>query len=173
MELIPILSLIILVATISTFILAVGAYVLYKVRERKGRTQKAAQPSALPAELITPAPLMTEQKLTQTGTRRTYVDEQYVTRETGAESQRQPMFATTQERETGPQLRPTFVNPPTYAEEQQFKKPVARPKPTVEAEKFTGKSRFMRYTEEGYVEPEKQKSKKKEESKKEETLRWR
>ena len=37
MELIPILSLIILVATISTFILAVGAYILYKIRERKGR----------------------------------------------------------------------------------------------------------------------------------------
>ena len=35
MELIPILSTIILVATISTFILAVGAYILYKIRERK------------------------------------------------------------------------------------------------------------------------------------------
>ena len=35
MELIPILSTIILVATISTFILAVGAYILYKVQEKK------------------------------------------------------------------------------------------------------------------------------------------
>jgi hypothetical protein len=35
MELIPILSTIILVATISTFILAVGAYILYKIRESK------------------------------------------------------------------------------------------------------------------------------------------
>ncbi len=37
MELIPILSTIILVATISTFILAVGAYILYKIREGKVR----------------------------------------------------------------------------------------------------------------------------------------
>ena len=35
MELIPILSTIILVATISTFVLAVGAYILYKVQEGK------------------------------------------------------------------------------------------------------------------------------------------
>lgn len=35
MELIPILSTIILVATISTFILAIGAYILYKIRESR------------------------------------------------------------------------------------------------------------------------------------------
>jgi hypothetical protein len=37
MEIIPILSTIILVATIATFILAIAAYVLYKVRERRAR----------------------------------------------------------------------------------------------------------------------------------------
>ena len=61
MELIPILSLIILVATISTFILAVGAYILYKIRERKGR-ETAAQPAAVPAELVSPVPMMAEQE---------------------------------------------------------------------------------------------------------------
>lgn len=40
MELVPILSTIILVGTIATFILAVFAYILYKVRER--RTREAA-----------------------------------------------------------------------------------------------------------------------------------
>jgi len=34
MELIPILSIIILVATISTFILAIGAYIVFKVQEK-------------------------------------------------------------------------------------------------------------------------------------------
>ena len=67
MELIPILSLIILVATISTFVLSVGAYILYKVRERKGITAKAPQPSALPAELVTPAPLIQEQRIGDLG----------------------------------------------------------------------------------------------------------
>ncbi len=54
MELIPILSTIILVATISTFILAIGAYILYKVRERKGETIQARKPAAMQGELLTP-----------------------------------------------------------------------------------------------------------------------
>lgn len=37
MELVPILSTIILVGTIATFILAVAAYILYKIRERRAR----------------------------------------------------------------------------------------------------------------------------------------
>lgn len=44
MELIPILSTIILVATIATFILAVAAYILYKVRERRARAGRVATP---------------------------------------------------------------------------------------------------------------------------------
>ncbi len=55
MELIPILSMIILVATISTFLLAIGAYILYKVRERKGQEEVARQQSEIEAELVTPA----------------------------------------------------------------------------------------------------------------------
>lgn len=51
MELIPILSFIILVSTISTFILAIGAYVLYKLRERKGRPQQALSHASAPAEM--------------------------------------------------------------------------------------------------------------------------
>lgn len=54
MELIPILATIILMATISTFFLAIGAYILYKIRERRGTQQEVAQPSTIQAELITP-----------------------------------------------------------------------------------------------------------------------
>ena len=54
MELIPILSTIILVATICTFILAIGAYILYKIRERKGEQTHYAPPSSVQAELVTP-----------------------------------------------------------------------------------------------------------------------
>jgi hypothetical protein len=54
MELIPILSTIILVATICTFILAIGAYILYKIRERKGQQVPYPKPSTVRAELVTP-----------------------------------------------------------------------------------------------------------------------
>ncbi len=54
MELIPILSTIILVATICTFILAIGAYILYKIRERRGEQLPQTPPSSVRAELVTP-----------------------------------------------------------------------------------------------------------------------
>ncbi|MBO6574809.1 MAG: hypothetical protein JJ896_05305 [Rhodothermales bacterium] len=43
MELVPILSTIILVGTIATFILAVAAYVLYKIREGRARESQQQQ----------------------------------------------------------------------------------------------------------------------------------
>ena len=43
MELVPILSTIILVGTIATFILAVAAYILYKIRERRARESQQQQ----------------------------------------------------------------------------------------------------------------------------------
>ena len=54
MELIPILSTIILVATISTFILAVGAYILYKIREGKVKISPGRKPEYLEAEYFVP-----------------------------------------------------------------------------------------------------------------------
>jgi len=60
MELIPILSTIILVATISTFILAIGAYILYKIRESKGQQVSAPVPATIRAELLTPAEMQME-----------------------------------------------------------------------------------------------------------------
>ncbi len=49
MEIIPILSTIILVATIATFILAVAAYILYKIRERRARSGGARPMEAVAA----------------------------------------------------------------------------------------------------------------------------
>jgi hypothetical protein len=54
MELIPILSTIVLIATIMTFILAIGAYILYKVRESRGIVAAPPQPAWVTAEFVTP-----------------------------------------------------------------------------------------------------------------------
>lgn len=160
MELIPILSLIVLVATISTFILAVGAYILYKIRERKGKASQAPQPSSIPAELVAPTPVIAEQH-TGTGMRRTY-EEPYPTRERATS----PSYER-QRAQGGPEMRPTYVSspPPTTA-------------PTSSGTKYTSsedrystseRKKFMRYTNEGYVEPTKEREKKK----KEDQLKWR
>jgi len=55
MELIPILSTIILVATISTFILAVGAYILYKVQEKRAEQYARKEVEHEQAEFLEPA----------------------------------------------------------------------------------------------------------------------
>ncbi len=53
MEIVPILSTIILVGTVATFILAVAAYVLYKMRELKGNAvERQEQPVADPHVLM-------------------------------------------------------------------------------------------------------------------------
>ncbi|MEM6783137.1 MAG: hypothetical protein AAF624_05310 [Bacteroidota bacterium] len=61
MELLPILSTIILVGTLATLILAVAAYVLYKVRERQGRGAPAPPPATPPQPLLLTAPAGTAQ----------------------------------------------------------------------------------------------------------------
>lgn len=55
MELIPILSTIILVATMMTFVLAIGAYILYKVREKQGQTYSYEHADQIQAEVLSPA----------------------------------------------------------------------------------------------------------------------
>lgn len=56
MELVPILSTIILVGTIATFILAVAAYVLYKIRERRAHEERSTTAAIQqePHVLVTP-----------------------------------------------------------------------------------------------------------------------
>lgn len=53
MELITILSTIILVATISTFILSIGAYILYKIRSRRETKPMLNVVGPTKAELVT------------------------------------------------------------------------------------------------------------------------
>lgn len=54
MELIPVLSTIVLIATIMTFLLAIGAYILYKIRENRGVAAVPPQPAWVSAEYVTP-----------------------------------------------------------------------------------------------------------------------
>ena len=54
MELIPVFAFIVLVASIVTFIFSLAAYVLYKIREKRGRYAAEAHPKAFQAELVTP-----------------------------------------------------------------------------------------------------------------------
>jgi len=166
MELIPILSLIILVATISTFMLSVGAYILYKIRERKGMTSSAPQPAAIPAELVTPAPLVAEQRIiTPAAERKTYDIPQ---NEYAFEQQRQQTYIPQEDYNRGPELRPTFVgNAPSQYNETRYQKATGEQTKQYEQERKAAKGKFMRYTNEGYVEPSKQ------ERKQEDNLRWR
>jgi len=138
MELIPILSTIILVATISTFILAVGAYILYKVRERKGSQAAAQQPAEVKAELITPASAPSQQAQPA--------------------NQRQPIFI--QQKAGQPQQRFTpvpqafagFTNQARqyqgtdYSQQRGYES-----RGLTEEERKNIDSRFMKYTSEGYV----------------------
>lgn len=155
MELIPILSTIILVATISTFLLAIGAYILYKVRERRGQVVTAPEPSSVKAELITPAtapeqgrpapteqPIVVQQPMRQPAYAQAgqSVDQNvrpsYTVKE---KTYYEPAYAQTgrKSRTTKPQRG---YQGPSYASQGQ------------ENSKETGReARFLQYTTEGYV----------------------
>ena len=59
MELIPVFSLIVLVATIGTFILAVGAYIMFRVRESKGKPRRQRISTSYEADVFAPQPVET------------------------------------------------------------------------------------------------------------------
>jgi len=159
MELIPILSLIILVATISTFILAVGAYILYKIRERKGKQGTAQTPESIQAELVTPTRVVAETR----STRRTSTGEPIYTRSSAGE----PIYTSEMERE--PQMRPTFVAPrETRTNASRYTDPrynEPRSRDTYENQRYTTSQKFKRYSN-TY-------DNSKQEVKKEESLKWR
>lgn len=54
MELIPVFAFIVLVASIATFIFSLAAYILYKIRERRGKYALQIHPKAFKAELVAP-----------------------------------------------------------------------------------------------------------------------
>ena len=155
MELIPILSLIILVATISTFILAVGAYILYKIRERKGRKSVASKPDTIEAELVTPTKVVAETR----STRRTLTGE--------------PIYTTATDRE--PKMRPTFVAPretrtrTTRTNATRYTAPLTNvTRETFDPEQYTSAQKFKRYTSTDVGNKKAEK-----ENKSEEKLKWR
>ncbi len=151
MELIPILATIILMATVSTFFLAVGAYVLYKIRERKGSRVEKIQPATIKAELVTPelavdqAPAVIEHKQKAPAPR-------------AFERPNPPSYR--------PALEPIFVQKksatPASAEAPAKQEQVkAGPAPAASA----GENKFLKYTSEGYVSPK--------EEKKQGAVKWR
>ncbi len=163
MELIPILSLIILVATISTFVLSVGAYVLYKIREKKGQAAEAPKPEAIPAELITPQVAGQTTRLTGADMRSTYGDSQFRSTLGGQTS---PMFRT--QGSTRPEMRPTIVG--STMDEETFEPFRTTGRTTANVERFSStRGRFSRYTSTGYTDVEK----KEKEKDNEEPLKWR
>lgn len=133
MELVPILSTIILVGTIATFILAVAAYVLYKIRERRAHEEGGlqVQPAQEPHVLVAPQqPQMIQQPQYQQ-------QQQY---------QQQPqtnVFVGSQQEQAGSGRSAAQASPaPSHT-------PQARP-PQV-AQPSQQNSLFWEYTDEGFV----------------------
>lgn len=133
MELIPILSTIILVATISTFLLAIGAYILYKIRERKFQKQSELQPSKYKAEVVMPA----ESQVA-------YVSP--VPQQIYAE---QHIPSTPEEVMRTSQPSPASFTPPPKEYSPSSVKAEEPPK-----KKLTDETKFMKYTSEGYITPQ-------------------
>lgn len=171
MELIPILSFIILVATISTFILAIGAYILYKVRESKGRIAHAAQPKTVEAELFTPAGVQFRQPESIPQYRGVAYAEQPSYAKPQQEQQvRQPyaqqqqeMHARQQEPGYQPLQQPARFAPP--AQQGNTGDPSQRYPQQVVPGQATTDRKFMKYTTDGYVPVDQNKSG--------ENLKWR
>lgn len=131
MELIPILSTIILVATISTFILAVGAYVLYKVRERKYQEAPQQVPEMHQAELVEPEDLKRDkifvEDIVEPANRSVKPEVRYrpVNK---VQSSYSPQYSARKERDR--------INKPSLEHKRVLEVP---------------ESRFLKYTDEGYV----------------------
>lgn len=134
MELIPILSTIILVATICTFILAIGAYILYKVREGKPQYAYQTKPASVKAELVVPSEAVIS-KETTTLQQRTIQVEPGITREEYTK-QHQPSQAK------------NTPEPREYKEEVKVQKQKVRVRPQ---ERFSDENKFLKYTSDGYI----------------------
>lgn len=148
MELIPILSTIILVATISTFLLAIGAYVLYKIREARGQQAVVAVPSTIKAELLTPAeaplPLVIEQPRPLA----------------------QPLYVEQPPIQYQPSSEQYLAGSP-YSQARQFAEPGFQDVKNYQKPPSKTGSRYLKYTDEGYVPATNKK-----EDKNNGTLRW-
>lgn len=137
MELIPILSTIILVATISTFLLAIGAYILYKVRERKYQRSTEVQPSKYQAEVVMPA----ESQVSYV----TPVPQQIIA------EQRVPYSP--EEVKKTPQPSPAAFTPPP----KEYSPSTVKTQEPLKR-KLTDEHKFLKYTSEGYITPQEDRS---------------
>jgi hypothetical protein len=150
MELVPILATIILVATISTFFLSIGAYILFKVREAKGVRAKAVPPATIQAELVTPE-LASEQTSAGMSTRET-------SRRTGSAFDRThaPNYKTGQSTSSGyqtPSRVTASFSPENLPTAQPFSPP-RRDAPMTAA--TTNTKKFVKVTSEGSSEQQQQ-----------------
>lgn len=148
MELIPILATIILMATISTFILAIGAYILYKIRERRGQQVEVPQPATLQAELLTPE-LIAEQLQAQEHQRapgQILFEPARASSQQSYRPQPEPIFIQ-QRAQAGPQpVHTRNTQPP-----QQFVQPQRQEARQPAQVTQSGDQKFMKYTSDGYV----------------------
>lgn len=162
MELIPILSLIILASTISTFILAFGAYILYKIRERKGRTAKASAPETIKGEVVAPySSMVNEKKFSPSQT-----DSEAEEYSSEGKYQRQPRFMSTEEFENENASVPGNPSPltSTYAENHYRRQ---SPQRTEESERYKEfKRKLTMFTSDG-------EASEKPKQRKEDGLKWR
>ncbi len=168
MELIPILSTIILVATISTFLLAIGAYILYKARERKGQAAAAPQPTEVKAELVTPAAAPAARQAEQQKAAPVYIERQpVIIQQYEAQKPMQPRLTPKPQPYTlyGQPATARYQQPQQQQARQQQRVPGVQYTPLTAEEKTSVDSKFMKYTTEGYV-PAK-------EDKESGALRWR
>jgi hypothetical protein len=136
MELIPILSTIILVATICTFILAIGAYILYKVREGKPQHAYKTKPVSLQGELVIPSEAIYNKDSTVTERGQIKTVEPGITREEYTKH-RQP----SQSKYT-PEPRGYKI------EQEKVEKQKLRLRPQ---ERFSDENKFLKYTSDGYI----------------------
>jgi len=157
MELIPILSLIILVATISTFIMAISAYVMYKIRESKGRIANSPAQATYEAELIAPAEQL-QPGITQTGYQQAYPTQyQQPAAPYPQQQYQQPQTAVMQPPERAYGVRATRF---TQVPGQTSRMPQQQPpeyRQTAE-QNMPADKKFMKYTSEGYVPIQKKKT---------------
>ncbi len=149
MELIPILSTIILVATISTFLLAIGAYILYKAREARGQQVYIPRPSEVRGELITPSATPQQEQFPA------YAEETY------GYAQRQPIFMNQEPVQQASQPRFT-PQPQQYNAGRAFQGASVSGRT---AQRSSG-NKFLKYTSEGYITPQ-------EDNKNTGALKWR
>jgi hypothetical protein len=157
MELIPILSTIILVATISTFLLAIGAYVLYKARERRGQIAVAPKQSEIRAEIVTPAGAPAQQfEQQKAGQQPNYVERQPVIIQQAPgqpqkrSAQRPQPYTAFRQQPANPNVpQPGQYNEAGYVQQRGLQPPQLSIQQEEQRQKKD--SKFLKYTNEGYV----------------------